>query len=100
MPTIMAGITQTIMLALAMTVIASLIGAAGLGLPVLRALEQRQVGDAAVAGLSIVILAIILDRIGQHIGQISPEQRKRAWNFRFILSIGQNAWAGLRKKSS
>ena len=98
MPTIMAGITQTIMLALAMTVIASLIGAAGLGLPVLRALEQREVGDASVAGLSIVILAIILDRVGQYIGQISPDQRKRAVNFRFLLSIGQNFRAGLRRK--
>ena len=75
MPTIMAGITQTIMLALAMSVIASLIGASGLGLVVLRALEQREVGDASVAGLGIVILAIILDRIGQHIGQASTERK-------------------------
>jgi glycine betaine/proline transport system permease protein len=76
MPTIMAGITQTIMLALAMVVIASLIGAQGLGLAVLRGLEQREVGDAFVAGLSIVILAIILDRIGQHVGQASPEKQR------------------------
>jgi glycine betaine/proline transport system permease protein len=75
MPTIMAGITQTIMLALAMVVIASLIGAEGFGLAVLRGLEQREVGDAFVAGLSIVILAVILDRIGQHIGQASPDKQ-------------------------
>ncbi len=76
LPTIMAGITQTIMLALAMVVIASMIGAGGLGLEVLRGLETRDVGRAFVSGLSIVILAIILDRIGQHIGQRSPEKKR------------------------
>jgi ABC-type proline/glycine betaine transport system permease subunit len=77
LPTIMAGVTQTIMLALAMVVIASMIGAGGLGLEVLRGLETRDVGRAFVAGLSIVLLAVILDRIGQHIGRATPERQAR-----------------------
>lgn len=63
--TIMTGVNQTIMMALAMVVIASMIGANGLGYDVLVAISQLRVGDGFDAGLSIVILAIILDRITQ-----------------------------------
>jgi len=63
--TIMAGINQTVMLALSMVVIASMIGAPGLGREVLSALQRAQVGPGFVAGLGIVILAIIIDRITQ-----------------------------------
>jgi choline ABC transporter permease protein len=62
-PTIVAGITQCIMLSLSMVVIAALVGAGGLGVPVVRALNTVQVGMGFEAGLAIVLLAIILDRI-------------------------------------
>jgi glycine betaine/proline transport system permease protein len=67
MNTIMAGINQSIMLALSMVVIASLVGAPGLGADVYRAVTQLRVGVGFEAGLVIVILAIILDRISQNI---------------------------------
>ncbi len=63
LPTIMAGLTQCIMLSLSMVVIAALVGADGLGKPVVRALNTVNVGMGFEAGLSIVILAILLDRI-------------------------------------
>lgn len=65
--TIMAGINQTVMLSLSMVVIASMIGAPGLGRPVLSALQRAQAGPGFVAGVSIVILAIIIDRFTQNI---------------------------------
>lgn len=65
--TIMAGINQTVMLALSMVVIASMIGAPGLGREVLSALQRAQVGPGFVAGLGIVILAIIIDRFTQNV---------------------------------
>ena len=65
MPTIMAGINQTTMMALAMMVIASLVGAGGLGEDVQRALSRAQPGQALLGGLGIVFLAIIIDRITQ-----------------------------------
>ena len=67
-PTIMAGINQSIMLALSMVVIASMIGAKGLGADVYRAVTQIKVGQGFEAGLAIVILAIMLDRLTQSIG--------------------------------
>jgi glycine betaine/proline transport system permease protein len=63
MPTIMAGLTQCIMLSLSMVVIAALVGAAGLGVPVVRALNTVNIARGFEAGLAIVILAIILDRV-------------------------------------
>ena len=63
--TIFAGINQTVMLTLSMVVIASMIGAPGLGMNVLTALQQADVGQGFVAGLAIVILAIIVDRLTQ-----------------------------------
>ena len=69
MPTIMAGVNQSIMLALSMVVIASLVGAPGLGADVYRAVSQIKVGVGFEAGLAIVILAIILDRISQNLYQ-------------------------------
>ncbi|MBU1196164.1 MAG: proline/glycine betaine ABC transporter permease [Proteobacteria bacterium] len=65
LPTILAGLNQTIMMALAMVVIASLIGAGGLGSPVILGLNTLDIGLAVVAGLSIVLLAMVLDRITQ-----------------------------------
>lgn len=63
LPQIMAGLTQTIMLSLSMVVIAALVGAPGLGVPVLRALNTVNISQGLEAGLAIVILAIILDRM-------------------------------------
>src|SRR5699024_178178 len=63
--TIMAGINQTVMLALSMVVTASMIGAPGLGREVLSSLQRAQVGTGFVAGIGIVILAIIIDRFTQ-----------------------------------
>ncbi|MEX2543227.1 MAG: proline/glycine betaine ABC transporter permease [Trueperaceae bacterium] len=65
LPNIMAGINQTIMMALAMVVIASMIGARGLGQEVLRGLQRGDVGLGLEAGLAIVILAIVMDRVTQ-----------------------------------
>jgi glycine betaine/proline transport system substrate-binding protein len=62
-PLILAGITQCIMLSLSMVVIAALVGAGGLGVPVVRALNSVQVGMGVEAGIAIVLLAVILDRM-------------------------------------
>ena len=67
--TIMAGINQTIMLSLSMVVIASMIGAPGLGREVLTALQRAQIGTGFVAGVSLVILAIIIDRLTQNLNK-------------------------------
>ena len=64
-PTILAGITQCIMLSLSMVVIAALVGAGGLGVPVVRALNSVQIDVGFEAGIAIVLLAIILDRISR-----------------------------------
>ncbi|OCJ16252.1 choline ABC transporter permease subunit [Rhizobium sp. AC44/96] len=68
-PQIMAGLTQTIMLSLSMVVIAALVGADGLGVPVVRALNTVNVAKGFEAGLCIVILAIILDRMFRTAGE-------------------------------
>lgn len=69
MPTIMAGVTQCIMLSLSMVVIAALVGAGGLGTPVVRALSSVNIAQGFEAGLAIVIVAILLDRI---LKQVEP----------------------------
>jgi len=68
LPTIMAGLNQTIMLSLSMVVIAALIGAGGLGVPVFQGLNSLQVGLAGIGGISIVLMAMVLDRITQSLG--------------------------------
>ena len=65
MPSVMAGLNQTIMMALSMVVIAALIGAGGLGNPVVQGLNTLEIGLATIGGLSIVLLAMVLDRITQ-----------------------------------
>ena len=65
MPTIMAGINQTTMLALSMVVIAALVGASGLGEDVFRGLQRQDPGNSVIAGLCIVLIAIIIDRVTQ-----------------------------------
>lgn len=75
MPTIMAGINQTIMLSLSMVVIAAMIGAEGLGTEVWRAIQRLQPGAGFEAGIAVVILAMLLDRISQTIRGKSQIQR-------------------------
>ncbi|USG61827.1 choline ABC transporter permease subunit [Sneathiella marina] len=70
-PTIMAGVTQCIMLCLSMVVIAAMVGAPGLGVPVLRALNTVNIAKGFEAGLAIVIIAILLDRVCKQ-----PTQKK------------------------
>ncbi len=74
LPTIMAGVNQCIMLALSMTVIASMIGAGGLGYQVLVGIQRVDIGMGFEAGLAIVIIAIILDRITQ---SLAPQYEGR-----------------------
>ena len=72
-PTLMVGVNQVIMLALNMVIIASMIGAGGLGYDVLLALRALKVGEAMEAGLAIVVLAIALDRLSQAAARRQPE---------------------------
>ncbi|MGU9962245.1 MAG: ABC transporter permease [Candidatus Puniceispirillales bacterium WSBS_2018_MAG_OTU23] len=69
LPNIFAGVNQTIMMALAMVVIASMIGVKGLGVPVLRAISNQYLALGLMNGLAIVALAIIFDRISQQYGK-------------------------------
>jgi len=79
MPTIMAGVNQTLMLALSMVVIASMIAVGGLGQMVLRGIGRLDMGLATVGGVGIVILAIILDRLTQSLGRDSRSRGPRRW---------------------
>ena len=79
MPTIMAGVNQAIMMALAMVVIASMIGARGLGAQVLRGVNNGDVGMGLEAGIAIVVLAVILDRVTAAYGaRLDPTQAAEA----------------------
>jgi glycine betaine/proline transport system permease protein len=69
LPTIMAGVNQTIMLALSMVVIAAMIGAGGLGGEVWRAIQRLRPGQGFEAGLAVVIIAMLLDRITQNLAR-------------------------------
>ena len=75
LPTIFAGVNQTIMMALAMVVIASMIGVKGLGVPILRAISNQYLALGLLNGLAIVALAIILDRITQEYGRRIQKHR-------------------------
>ncbi|MFJ2045708.1 glycine betaine ABC transporter substrate-binding protein [Paenibacillus taichungensis] len=85
LPTVMSGINQTIMLSLSMVVIASMIGAQGIGAEVYRAVTQLQIGKGFEAGLAVVVLAIVLDRFTQNL--FMPGRKKSS---RF--SAKQKAW--------
>jgi glycine betaine/proline transport system permease protein len=75
MPNIMAGVNQTIMMSLAMVVIASLVSAPGLGVLVLRGIRNLELGVGLIAGLGIVLLAVILDRVSKAaIARVSSDQ--------------------------
>jgi glycine betaine/proline transport system permease protein len=76
-PTIMAGINQTIMLSLSMVVIAAMIGAGGLDGKVWQAIQRLEPGKGFEAGIAIVILAMILDRVTQRIGRRQPTKHAK-----------------------
>ena len=88
MPSIMAGVNQTIMLALSMVVIASMIGAGGLGNTVLTGIQRLDVGLGFEGGLGVVLLAILLDRITQSFGQ-SARRSARAGPFAMLGRLRQ-----------
>ena len=69
LPTIMAGVNQTTMMALAMVTIASMVAAGGLGDNVLRAIQKNEVGNGVIAGLAIVFMAIVIDRLTQAVAR-------------------------------
>ena len=77
LPTIMTGVNQTLMMAMAMVVTTSMIGARGLGMEVLEAVNRIEIGRGLVAGASVVILAIILDRLTQSWGSGDKKKRSR-----------------------
>lgn len=77
LPNMMAGINQTIMLSLSMVVIASMIGAQGIGADVYRAVTQLNTGQGFEAGLAVVILAILLDRLSQRLA--GRNQKGKSW---------------------
>ena len=87
MPSILAGVNQTLMLSLSMVVIASMIAVGGLGLMVLRGIGRLDMGLATVGGLGIVILAIVLDRITQSMGRARRDQHQR-WYMRGPVGLG------------
>lgn len=79
MPTIMTGVNQTLMMAMAMVVTTSMIGVRGLGMEVLNAVNRIEIGRGLVAGSSVVILAIVLDRLTQGFSQPkSKSSQKKA----------------------
>ena len=71
LPTIMTGVNQTIMMAMAMVVTTSMIGATGLGMEVLISVNRIEIGRGLISGTAVVIIAVILDRITQGIGRQS-----------------------------
>lgn len=79
MPTIMAGVNQTLMLALSMVVIASMIAVGGLGQMVLRGIGRLDMGLATIGGIGIVLLAIVLDRMTQALGRDQRSKGTRHW---------------------
>jgi len=102
-PTILAGVNQTIMLSLSMVVIASMISVKGLGNEVLRAMGRLDAGKALVGGLGIVILAIVLDRITQGMGQSGRERGHRHWwqagPIGLVLGLTNNLHSNKTKES-
>lgn len=76
MPTILAGVNQTIMLSLSMVVISAMIGAGGLGEVVLSGVTQMKIGQGFEGGIAVVILAIILDRLTQAVGTQSGKKKQ------------------------
>ena len=95
LPSVLTGINQTIMMALSIVVIASMIGAGGLGLEVLVSLRRLFVGRALEAGLAIVVLAIIMDRLTHGAAGLKKQRRHRLMpdSLRHVSAVGDiEAW--------
>jgi glycine betaine/proline transport system permease protein len=100
MRTIMAGLNQTLMLALSMVVITALIGAGGLGLTVFTGLGRLDVGNATAGGVGIVLIAIILDRISQALGESrGAHSRTLLATLRSLFSLRRQTPAAETKKA-
>ncbi|RWC43971.1 proline/glycine betaine ABC transporter permease [Mesorhizobium sp.] len=84
-PTILGGLNQTVLTAMVMSVVVAMIGAEGLGLVVLQGLGRLDVGRAAVGGIAIVLLAMMLDRITQQLAR--PTDRKRRSVLRHLFNL-------------
>ncbi|NMO84740.1 MULTISPECIES: ABC transporter permease [Prochlorococcus] len=87
LPTLMAGVNQTIMLALSMVVIASMIGGGGLGDVVLRGIQQLDVGLGFEGGLAVVILAVILDRLTQSLAASNFSRKSLPQRFKAFINL-------------
>jgi glycine betaine/proline transport system permease protein len=92
LPSIMAGVNQTIMMALGIVVIAALIGAGGLGRQVLLSLQHLKVGFALEAGLAIVFLAIILDRLSEGLSRLDLTHTQRPGPMPSWQAATQGIW--------
>ena len=79
MPSIMAGVNQTIMMALSMVIIASMVGAGGLGNDVLASIQRLDIGLGFESGMAVVLLAIILDRITESFGTPQTAANRAGW---------------------
>lgn len=84
MPSIMAGVNQTIMMALSMVIIASMVGAGGLGNDVLASIQRLDIGLGFESGMAVVLLAIILDRITESFGTKTSKTAKNAGMFGWL----------------
>ena len=96
MPSIMAGVNQTLMMSLSMVVIASMIAVGGLGQMVLRGIGRLDMGIATVGGLGIVMLAIVLDRLTQSMAESSRDRGSTSWRQRGPAGLVLR-WTGARR---
>lgn len=96
MPSILAGVNQTIMMALSIVVLAALIGSGGLGDVVLKSLRRLNVGAALEAGLAIVVMAILLDRISMALGNIEYGRSRQFQGYR-LLPDGWQAYGWVQR---
>jgi glycine betaine/proline transport system permease protein len=93
--TIVAGMSQTVMMALGIVVLATLVGASGLGSPILESLNQRRVGRGLAAGFAIVAIAMVLDRISKSVAERDPTRRlPRPWTIVLIGGVIAATLAG------
>lgn len=99
MPTIMAGVNQTLMMSLSMVVVASMIAVGGLGQMVLRGIGRLDMGTAVVGGLGIVVLAIVLDRLTQAL-QTDRRTRTVPWHQRGPVAAARAAYASLGRATA
>ena len=86
----MAGVNQTVMMALAMVIFVALIGASGLGKEIWSAMRRLRIGDALEGGLAVVLLAIVLDRIGYALSHRNPTAKHR-----YAVTRAQGWWGWL-----